>query len=148
MRRLIFVLASLPIAGVHLAAGAAFASCQVDTKPVAFGIVDITRNTDGTGEIVLNCSTTTNVEVALDSGSEPGQRTMTGAKGGRLKYELYTDASRATAWGDGSGNSGTVAASNVGEEARRLTIYGRVPQQDPVPADTYTYPLTVVLSFQ
>ena len=148
MRRLTLALASLAISGLVLDAGTAVAACQVDTRAVAFGVVDVTRTTDGTGEIVLNCSTAADVEVALDSGAAPGQRYMTGPKGGRLKFELYTDATRATAWGDGSGSGATVTASNVGEEARRLTIYGRVPRQHPVPADAYTYPLTVVLSFR
>jgi len=148
MRRLTLALATLPVLGLQLTAGETLAACQVDTRPVAFGVIDVTRTTDGTGEIVLNCSTAANVEVALDSGAAPGQRYMTGAKGGRLKFELYTDATRSTAWGDGSGNGATVTASNVGEEARRLTIYGRVPRQHPVPADAYTYPLTVVLSFR
>lgn len=146
MRRLTLALAILSISAFQLSSGVALAACQVDTRPVAFGIIDVTRATDGTGEIVLTCSTTANVDVALDSGAPPGQRYMTGPKGGRLKFELFTDATRATAWGDGSGNSATVTVRNVGEEARRLTIYGRVPRQEPVPADSYTYPLTVILS--
>ena len=147
MRRLTVVLATLPIVGVHLAASVAFAGCQVDTEPVAFGIVDLTRATNSTGLIVLNCSITTNIEVALSSDSAPGQRTMTGPNAGRLKYELYTDAGRQVEWGDGSGNGKRVPAIAVGEETRRLTVYGQVPRQDAVPAGAYTDSLTVVVSF-
>jgi len=147
MRRLTSVLASLPAAAVCLATGIAFAACQVNTRPVAFGDVDVTRATDTTGEVVLSCTITTDVDVALASGATPGQRYMSGPNGGRLTYELYTDASRSVEWGDGSGNGRTVPANNVGEESRRLTIYGRVPQQNAVPPGAYTDSLTVLVSF-
>jgi len=148
MRRLILVLATLPIAGLPLGAGDALAACTVDTRPVAFGVIDVTRTEEGKGEIALSCSITTDVVVGLASGSAPGQRYMTGSNGGRLIYELYTDATRKVEWGDGSGSGETVPASNVGEDTRRLTIYGEVPRQDPVPADAYTDSLTVLVSFQ
>lgn len=148
MRRLTLALATLPIVALQLTAGPARAACQVDTVPVAFGIVDVTRTTDTTGEITLSCSITTDVEVALEGSSAPGQRSMAGPGGARLTYELYTDASRSQAWGDGGGNSATRSANSVGEDTRRLTIYGRVPRQDAVPAGAYSDSLTVVVSFQ
>lgn len=149
MRRLILVLATLPIAGLPLVAGDARAACTVDTQPVAFGVIDVTQTTESRGEIALSCSITTNVLVGLASASAPpGQRSMAGTNGRRLTYELYTDASRTAAWGDGNGAGAAVPANNVGEDTRRLTIYGEVPRQDPVPAGDYTDSLTVVISFQ
>jgi spore coat protein U-like protein len=148
MRRLTLVLASLPLAALQLATGiTGVAACQVDTKAVAFGVVDVTRGTESRGEIAVSCPITTDVEVGLASGSEPGQRAMLAPGGGRLTYELFTDATRQRAWGDGSGNGATVSASDVGEDVVRLPIYGEVPQQDPVPPGAYTDSLTVVVTF-
>lgn len=147
MRRLTLILAALPLVGLPLAAGDALAACSVDTRPVAFGVVDVTRTEEGTGEITLSCSITTNVEVGLTSSSGPGERAMLGPGDGRLTYELFTDASRQLAWGDGNGNGATVSANDVGEEGRRLTIYGEVPRQDAVPPGAYSDSLTVVVNF-
>jgi spore coat protein U-like protein len=143
MRRLTAILASLPLA---IGATAA-AACTVDTRPVAFGIVDVTRTTKSNGRVSVSCSIPTDVEVGLTSGSGPGQRAMIGSGGGRLTYELFTDATRQEAWGDGSGNGAIVQLTNVGEEPQTREIYGEVPRQDPVPPGAYTDSLTVVVSF-
>jgi spore coat protein U-like protein len=152
MRRLIpsplaLQLAGLLMAGSLLASGNASAACQIDTRPVAFGVVDVTRQNDSNGEIALNCSIATEVEVALSSSTTPGQRFMAGPSGGRLTYELYPDAARSVPWGDGTGNSTTQPVISDGESTTRLTIYGRVPRQDAVPPGAYGDALTVQVTF-
>ena len=128
-------------------AGNAMAACQIDTRPVAFGVVDVTRQNDSNGEIALTCSIATEVEVALSSSTAPGQRYMAGPSGGRLTYDLYPDATRSMPWGDGNGNSTTRVVTSDGDGTTRLPIYGRVPQQDAVPPGAYSDSLTVLVSF-
>ena len=152
MRRLISSslarqLAGLLLAGSLLTSGNAWAACQIDTRPVAFGVVDVTRENNSNGEITLDCSLVTEVEVALSSSTAPGQRYMAGPSGGRLTYELYPDATRSVPWGDGTGNSTTFTVISDGESTTRLTIYGRVPRQDAVPPGAYGDALTVQVSF-
>ena len=128
-------------------AGNAMAACQIDTRPVAFGVVDVTRQNDSNGEIALSCTIATEFEVGLSSSTAPGQRYMAGPSGGRLSYDLYPDATRSVPWGDGTGNSTTQPVSNDGESTTRLPIYGRVPRQDAVPPGAYSDSLTVLVSF-
>jgi len=125
----------------------AHAACQVDTKPVAFGVVDVANRNDSNGEIVLNCSMGTSFAIGLSSNSSTGSRSMAGPNGGRLAYDLFTDRTRATRLGDGGGGGSEVTGSSDGESASRFTIYGRVPSQDPVPPGAYSDVLTVSVAF-
>jgi spore coat protein U-like protein len=137
------------VAGVSLlvASASAMAACTIDTRPVAFGVVDVTRDNDANGEITLDCTIATEIEVGITGNTAPGQRFMTGPSGGRLTYELYPDATRALPWGDGAGNSTTRRLTTGGEETTRLTIYGIVPKQDSVPPGAYSDALIVQVSF-
>ena len=128
-------------------AGTAQAACQVDAKPVAFGVVDVRQRTDSTGEIAVNCSIAIAFAVAISGNGSPGNRYMNGPSNGRLSYELFTESSYSTRWGDGSGAGQVVGRVSDGENTNRLTVYGRVPQQDAVPAGGYSDFLTIELSF-
>ena len=61
-----------------------------------------------------------------------------------LEYNLYTDPSRLTVWGDDS--AGTVTVSETASTAEK-TIYGRVPGRQNVPAGTYTDVVLVTISY-
>lgn len=145
MRRLIALLLLVPWA--LLAAGSARAACQVDTKPVTFGVVDVANRNDSTGEIVLNCSIATSFTIGLSSNGSPTVRAMSGPNGGRLAYDLYTDRTRSTRWGDGGGDGSRVTGTSDGESTNRITIYGRVPSQKPVPPGAYNDALTISVDF-
>ena len=129
-----------------LLASPALGACQVDTKPVTFGVVDVGNRNDSNGEIVLNCSIGTSFAIGLSSNGSSSARAMAGPNGGRLAYDLFTDRTRAMRWGDGGGDS-EVTGSSDGESASRFTIYGRVPSQDPVPPGAYSDVLTVSVTF-
>jgi spore coat protein U-like protein len=135
------------VSACQLMASPAHAACQVDTKPVAFGVVDVASRNDSNGEIVLNCSIATSFAIGLSGNGSPNERTMAGPNGGRLAYDLFTDRTRATRWGDGGGGGSEVTGSSDGENTSRFTIYGRVPSQNPVPPGTYNDVLTVSVVF-
>lgn len=138
---------SVVISACQLVANPAHAACQVDTKPVAFGVVDVASRNDSNGEIVLNCSIGTSFAIGLSSNGSPRERSMAGPNGGRLAYDLFTDRTHTARWGDGGGGSSEVTGSSDGENASRFTIYGRVPSQDPVPPGAYSDVLTVSVVF-
>ncbi len=128
-------------------AGPATALCQIDAEPVTFGIVDVREATDSSGEIAVSCAVATSFVVALSGSGAPGDRYMTGPGNGRLAYDLFTDASRSSRWGDGSGAGQVVTGVSDSEATRRLIVYGRVPRQNAVPAGGYSDSLVIELSF-
>jgi spore coat protein U-like protein len=138
-------------AGIWLLAGAAMlvggparALCSIELSPVAFGVIDTTARSTGTGEVVVRCDTATGFAVAISGG---GGRRMNGPGGSRLDYRLYADAARAIPWGDGGSAGNAVAAASDGAGARRLTIYGEVPAQSGVLPGEYLDGLEVTLTF-
>jgi len=145
LRRLIALWFLVPSA--LLVASAARAACQVDTKPVTFGVVDVANRNDSTGEVVLNCSISTSFAIGLSSNGSAPTRAMSGPNGGRLAYDLYSDRSRSTRWGDGGGDGSRVTGSSNGESTNRITIYGRVPSQKPVPPGAYSDAVTITVDF-
>jgi spore coat protein U-like protein len=147
MRRLIRLVPLFAAASLLVANASAMAACQIDTRPVAFGVVDVTRDNDGNGEITLACTIATEIEVTISGNTAPGQRFMAGSSGGQLTYELYPDATRTLPWGDGAGTSTTRSLTTNGEETTRLTIYGIVPKQNSVPPGAYSDALIVQVNF-
>ncbi|HRY22830.1 MAG: spore coat U domain-containing protein [Geminicoccaceae bacterium] len=130
-----------------IAARPALAVCQFATTALAFGVVDVARGADSTGEIAVSCQTATSFEVAIVGNGSPGNRYLSGPDGARLTYDVYPDATRSVPWTDGSGSGAVVAASGNGDETTRLSIYGRVPIQKAVPAGQYLDSLTVSVTF-
>lgn len=127
-----------------LAAGPAAAGCRVDVRPVAFGTIDLTRRSFGTGEVVVRCDRPTRFEVAIQGGAE---RELVAPGGGRLRYRLFADPAHSRPWGDGGRSGGTVEAGNDGRRPTRLTIYGVIPRQPGVAEGRYVDQLQVTLRY-
>ena len=124
------------------------ALCSVELSPVAFGVVDTTQRSTGTGEVVVRCDAAADFDVTISSGGAAGgTRRMNGPGGSRLDYRLFSDAGRSVPWGDGGSAGGPVAGSSDGSAPRRLTIYGEVPAQPGVEAGDYLDSLEVTLTF-
>lgn len=144
--------ATLLLAALAATAGTAEArkrratGCDVDTRPVAFGNVDLARNSTGTGRVTIECGTAgqVTVEIAAASG---GARRMDGPKAAKLAYELYQDSGRNVRWGSGSGDGSAQPATVKADVPTNLTVYGVVPRQSGVPPGDYTDQLVVTLSF-
>lgn len=107
-------------------------TCAVSANPLAFGTY-----TPGAGALTANttlavrCTKTTPFTVALNGGTTTGgtvaQRLMAGGAD-TLQYQLYTTATLATVFGDGTGNSATVGGTGNGvNTANTVTVYGQVP---------------------
>jgi spore coat protein U-like protein len=123
------------------------AVCSVNTVAVAFGAYNVysTSNTLTTGQVTVNCSPAgTAYTVALNGGTfgTIAQRKQ-GSGLNRLLYNLYTDVSRSTLWGDGSTNGVTVSSSGM----TPLNIYGSIPASQDVSVGNYSDSVSVTVTF-
>lgn len=143
-RRARAVLAALLSAACPAAAAAA--DCRVSVNLVAFGIVELDRQSTGTGRVVVSCDAATTFEIGI-AGGGGDERRMIGPDGGRLAYRLYQDAAHAVRWGDDDGSGAARAGQATADAAANLTVYGVVPRQDGVPPGVYFDQLQVTLRF-
>jgi len=132
-------------------------SCTVSATPVSFGSYNVFNASplDATGTITVHCTGLVGLLVSYNiklstglSGSYAPRQMANGAN--RLNYNLYTDATRLTVWGNGS--AGTSFVSNsillvlLGVTVNH-TIYGRVPALQNVAVGSYSDNMTVTLTF-
>lgn len=128
-----------------LAAPAAAATCSVSPQGVSFGSYDTLSSTalDGVGNINVTCDALVTFTVSLSTGSGSyDERLMTGG-GAQLGYNLYSDVTRLIVWGDGT-TAGNVSASGTNVD---LSVYGRIPALQNIPANAYTDSISVTVSY-
>jgi spore coat protein U-like protein len=129
-------------------------TCSISTAAVAFGAYDpvITHASaplDGTGAVVVTCVPGMGTRIDLDRGSHAqGQtRRMTGG-GDLLTYELYRNATRTSVWRTGPGASGGLPIAPAPSiVARTVTVFGRIPAGQDVPAGPYTDTIVATINF-
>jgi spore coat protein U-like protein len=127
------------------------ASCSVTASDLAFGDYapgagsDTTINTT----VDVTCTNGTNYTIALDGGSvahDVTARAMGDGGSNTLSYGLYTDASFATVWGDGTASTTTQSGTGNGS-AQAAIVYGRIPAGQYVPATSYLDQITVKVTY-
>lgn len=130
----------LAVLVLFLPAVAHAATCTVSATAISFGtyIPSNASPTDITGSVTVTCSSTTNQTVSyqialnpgVNSGSSFSNRRMTNGAT-FLSYQLYTNSTRTTVWGDGTGGTSTVAGgfrcNRCTNTKRNYTDYGRLP---------------------
>ncbi len=118
---------------------------------INFGVYDVrnTLPTDGLGRVTIFCSINMNVTIQLDRGlhsSTYANRYMKHTYfADMLAYNIFTNVSRTTIWGDGSGGSSTVTLRVRRNRPRVVTLYGRVPSLQNVSVGTYSDIVTVTV---
>jgi spore coat protein U-like protein len=130
-------------------------NCSVSTTPIAFSYdVFNTFRTDSTGSITVNCNNPEKkpiaIMIAISTGGSgiftPRQmKTVTGTDS--LNYNLYTDPSRATIWGDGTGASATVNSVVTRDTTLSPIIYASIPPLQNVRVGNYSDLLVVTVSW-
>ncbi|HEY0113985.1 MAG TPA: spore coat U domain-containing protein [Allosphingosinicella sp.] len=123
-------------------------ACTIGAVGVNFGAYDPRSATaaDGTGSVTLNCpknTKTASVSISTGGSGSYAQRRMTSGSS-VLNYNLHTNASRTTIWGNGSGGTATIT---VGDGSTTLPIYGRIPTRQNVRAGTYSDTTTITVTF-
>ena len=104
---------------------------------------------DASSTIDVTCTPSASYTVELNAGATVGgvisARLMTDGSN-TLEYNLYTDAGRTTVWGDGTASSVTAAGTGSGAQ-QSLTVYGRIPASQSVPAGSYSDTVTATINF-
>ena len=126
--------------------GAALADCSLNVIDLSFGGYDPfgATNSDITGSISVSCDADTSVQVSLSAGFGPFATRKMKSGLDSLFYNLYTDPSRLTIWGDGSPGTSLVSFSGT---SGSHTVYGRIPGHQNVPVGAYGDTITVTLTF-
>lgn len=132
-------------------------SCNVSTRPAAFGIYNPLQSTPltTTGEINVACACTGILDcVAFGYRIEvsPGQSGNTAAREmragtGRLQYNLYSDAALRSVWGSGSASVSMLYLLTLFGSKQTLTVYARIPPGQVVPAGAYSDNAAVTILF-
>ena len=127
-------------------ASAAAATCNVSPQSVNFGNYDTleTQPLDGIGNISVRCDAETTFTISIGSGAGTHTARQMASGADILEYNLYTDPSRLTVWGDGS--AGSVTVSDTASTAEKA-IYGRVPARQNVPAGLYNDVIVVTIVY-
>jgi len=122
------------------------AVCEVTATDLDFGDYTAQSGTPLLGTTLLRttCTPNTTYNIGLNEGTSPGatvnQRKMvSGAQ--VLNYQLYSDASRSTIWGN---TTGTDTVTGVGTGiAQDHTVFGSIPASQVIPAGDYQDTITV-----
>lgn len=121
--------------------------CSVSTLPASFGIYNPLQSapalTTGTIEVACTCSVVDcvafgyRIELSAGQSGNTAMREMRSGTG-RLQYNLYTDASYTTIWGNnGVGLSMLYLVALFGSK-QTVTVYARSPAGQNVPAGSYS----------
>ncbi len=126
-------------------------NCTISAGALSFGAYNTLAVTaqDGTATLSVACTTGASAPIALGFGvnGTTTQRKLTdgAATPNLLSYDLYTDAAHTAVWGNTAGTNdraytGTGAADTV-------TVYGRIPAGQNVPAGSYTDTVQATITF-
>jgi spore coat protein U-like protein len=124
-------------------------SCNVSATNINFGTVGVlTSNTNATGTISVQCSSTLPYTVSLNGGNsgatDPTQRKMSFSSSSVI-YGLYRDSAWSQPWG---ATIGTDTASGTGNGlSQNLTVYGRILAQATPPPGTYSDTIVVTITY-
>ncbi len=102
---------------------------------------------DAQSDITVTCTGTTAWDIAIGAGGSGSiaARTMSEIGGDELSYQLYSDGSRSTVFGDDvTGSKVTGTGSGV---LQTVPIYGRIPASQYSDIGVYTDTVTVTLSY-
>jgi spore coat protein U-like protein len=136
-------------------------SCSVSAAGLSFGGYDVfaaspitsTTTLSVTCTLTAGGATTVNYVIALSTGSSSTfvQRQMKNG-GNALGYNLYSDSTRTTVWGDGTGSTQTVSGSMKLKPSTPLltdnfTVYGSVPALQDAAVGAYSDNITITVTY-
>lgn len=128
-------------------------NCVVLLSALSFGTYDplaanSTNHADAAADLILTCTKNARVTIELDRGQHAANgaptRIMSGS-GSELNYEIYRDAARTQVWGTGADALKFVSQGVA--RSQRLSVYGRIPAGQDVPAGTFGDLVTATVDF-
>jgi spore coat protein U-like protein len=128
-------------------------TCNITTTSINFGPYDVflSTSTDSTGTLSVTCGSPPPPHVTITIGSSPNSggfipRKLKSVSGTNfLNYNLFTDASMTSVWGDGTSGTSTVPKVVTPGRPVIATVYGRIPAKQDVSSGTYSETLTVTV---
>ena len=125
-----------------------WASCTISNTGVIFGKYDIfsVHDLDTTGTINVNCSSGTPYSITMSAGFGNYETRQMKSGINILNYNLYTNATYITLWGDGTNGSATVNGEGTGTSVSH-TVYGRIAHSQNPPVGSYSDNIVVTVIF-
>lgn len=130
-------------------------ACDITAAPLLdFGAVGgaTTPQIDGALQLTARCTSGLPYTIGLDAGQVPGNTIadrrlgLDGTGPGAISYQLYRDSARSQVWGDGTGGAAHAGTGNGADQA--ITVYGRVPAGQALPAGgTYRDTVTATIVY-
>lgn len=129
-------------------------SCSVSATDLAFGNVEPVQglDIDNTSTVTVTCSLGTSYAIALDDGANSSDgsvstRRMTDGSSNYLSYQLYSDPTRTTVWGETSGTDDVSGLTGTGLGLPAV-VYGRIPSgQEETPTGSYSDTINVTVTY-
>ena len=131
-------------------------SCSIDNTPMAFGAYDgVVANAstalDATATVILSCTSGAAALITMNAGASTGSgsddvpvRRMTSEAGDYLVYQVYSDVSRDTVWGNTVPTG--VALTGTGSPQTHK-VYGSIPSAQMVPEGDYSDQIIVTITY-
>lgn len=126
------------------------AKCFLTITTMNFGPYDMLSPTpaDTTSQLNIRCNNQPRDPLTVTLSLSPGngsyaQRTMVGAAGGTLLYNIFANSGMSSIMGDGTGESVNRTRILDKNTPWNVTLYGRIPDSQTVPLGLYSDSLTV-----
>ena len=156
---LIMLVVCIPQGTAHATCVGLGCYCTISTDPLDFGTYNPLGGTDisATGSLDVECGALLtgvafSYTVTLDSGSSGTMlnRSMTSGPN-TLNYNLYTNPSHTTVWGDGTGGTATISNAYtltlLFPRTDNFPVYGRIPSGQNAHAGSYTDTIIATVIF-
>ena len=131
-------------------------SCSMNTTSMAFGTYDgVVANAsnalEATATVISTCTSGTEALITMNAGASEGSgsddvpvRRMTSEAGDYLIYQVYSDVSRETVWGNTDPTGVALTGTGVPQS---LTVYGSIPSAQIVPEGDYSDQIYVTIIY-
>jgi spore coat protein U-like protein len=131
-------------------------SCSIGTTPMAFGaydgvIANASTALDAMATVISSCTSGAAALITMNAGNSAGSgsddvpvRRMTSEAGDYLVYQVYSDVSRKTVWGNTVPTG--VALAGTGLPQSHI-VYGSIPSAQMVPEGDYSDQIVVTITY-
>ena len=131
-------------------------SCSIDNTPMAFGVYDgVVANAstalEASSTVISTCTLGAAALITMNAGNFAGSgsddtpvRRMASGKGDYLVYQVYSDVSRETVWGNPASTG--VALTGTGLPQSHI-VYGSIPSAQMVPEGDYNDQIVVTITY-
>lgn len=123
-------------------------NCRISVTDLAFGAYDplvehSVSNLDGTAQVRVICTKNERATILMEERSSAKRVLQSGQY--NLTYGIFSDAARTKVWG--SGGNAVQLTFEDGSDPHELTVFGRIPAGQVVPAGSYVDSVTATVDF-